>query len=231
MQSRVDSATGAAVHGSQYQLQLYVNQHGDELSRQVIGGLSGIAADAQVRWVSPLVKKKYKEYWDARFLDSLDLTEFRKQLKEFWPRGGPHWDALAKIENVGRPGVVLVEAKAHSSEIYNKKGCVAVAASREVIEASLRRTCEWLKIAYGPMWTGSLYQSANRLAHLYFLREIAKVDAWLVNIYFLDDRGYKATSREEWTPAIAKVKAELGIANIEIPYARDLFLAALAPHI
>jgi hypothetical protein len=53
------------------------------------------------------------------------------------------------------------------------------------------------------------------------------VDAWLVNIYFLDDREYKPTSRDEWTPVLAKVKAELGIANVSIPYASEVFLPAI----
>ena len=77
------------------------------------------------------------------------------------------------------------------------------------------------------VWTKRLYQSANRLAHLYFLREVAKVDAWLVNVYFLDDRGFKPTAREEWTAALAKVKAEMGTANLSIPYSSDAFLSAI----
>ena len=34
---------------------------------------------------------------------------------------------------------------------------------------------------------GPLYQFPNRLAHLYFFREIVKVPAWLVNVCYLDD--------------------------------------------
>lgn len=224
--SRVDD-TGAAFHGSQQQIQLYLNNHSATLSQAVIGATPTIPRDAQIDWVSPLQKNKYREYWDGSFLDVIGLGAFHSKLEDFWPKSGPHWDALAKVEHAEKSGAILVEAKAHPTEIYNEKGSDASPKSRKTIEASLRRTSEWLKVPYTPIWTGSLYQSANRLAHLYFLREVAKIDAWLVNIYFLDDRGYKPTSREEWTIALAKVKAELGIANVTVPYSGEVFLPAI----
>jgi len=36
-------------------------------------------------------------------------------------------------------------------------------------------------------WLGPQYKSANRLACLYFLREIGMVDAFLANVYFTGD--------------------------------------------
>jgi hypothetical protein len=224
--SRVDE-TGSAFHGSQHQIQLYVNKHAATLSQSVIVANPSVPRDAQIEWVSPLQNKQYQEYWDGAFLDALGLGAFRQELADFWPKRGPHWDALAKVEHAGKLGAILVEAKAHPTEIYNDTGSDASPESRKIIEASLRRTCEWLKVAYGAIWTGSLYQSANRLAHLYFLREVARVDARLVNVYFLDDRGFKPTSRDEWVPALAKVKTELGIANISFPYSCEVFLPAI----
>jgi hypothetical protein len=224
--SRVDK-TGAAFHGSQRQVQLYSNKHAATLSQAIVDNTPNIPRDIQIEWVSPLQKDRYREYWDGTFLDAVGLGAFRPQLADFWPKGGPHWDALAKAEHAGKSVAILVEAKAHPTEVYNDKGSGASPESRETIEVSLRRTCEWLKVPYGPIWTGRLYQSANRFAHLFFLREIAKVDAWLVNIYFLDDRGFKPTSREEWIGALAKVKEEMGVANLNIPYSSEVFLPAI----
>jgi hypothetical protein len=224
--SRIDE-TGAAFHGSQRQIQLYVNKYTATLSPLVIAGNPSLAKNAQIQWVSPVQEMQYREYWDNAFLNILGLGAFRQQLADFWPKGGPHWDALAKVEHAGKTGAVLVEAKAHPTEIYNKNGSGASLESRRTIEASLRRTCEWLKVPYEPTWIGGLYQSANRIAHLYFLREVAGVDAWLVNIYFVDDLRYKPTTRDEWTPAIANVKAELGITDINIPFSCELFLPAI----
>jgi len=50
-------------------------------------------------------------------------------------------------------------------------------------------------------WLGRLYQSANRLAYLYFLREIGKIDAFLANVYFTGDP-YSPTTRQEWDEGI-----------------------------
>ena len=224
--SRVDE-TGSAFHGSQRQIQLYVNKHAAMLSQSIKLANPSVQRDAKIEWVSPLQNKQYQEYWDGTFLDVLGLGAFRQQLADFWPKGGPHWDALAKVEHARKFGAILVEAKAHPTEIYNDKGSDASPESRKSIEASLRRTCEWLKVPYGPIWIGRLYQSGNRFAHLYFLREVAGVDAWLVNVYFLDDRSFKATSRDQWTPALANVKTELGIASISVPYSCEVFLPAI----
>ncbi len=225
--SRVDNTTGAAFHGSQHQIQLYVNERADRLSQAVIAATPSIPRDAQMEWVSPLQKKQYQEYRDGDFLDAVGLRALRSQLACFWPKRGPSWDALAKVEHAGKPGAILVEAKAHPTEIYNGEGSRASGESRKTIEAALRRTCEWLKVPYRPIWIGCLYQSANRLAHLYFLREVAGADAWLANVYFLDDRGYKPTSRDEWTSALAKVKEEIGIAKVSVPYSCEVFLPAV----
>ena len=37
-------------------------------------------------------------------------------------------------------------------------------------------------------WSHCFYQYANRLAHLYLLRESNGLDAFLVFVYFVDDR-------------------------------------------
>src|SRR5579872_5796180 len=123
--SRVDKTTGAAVHGSQRQMQLYVKGYTARLSEAVLAAISGVPRDTEIEWVSPRREKQYREYGDAAFLDILGLTSLHRQLADFWPKGGPHWDALAKFELAGRPGAILVEAKAHPTEIYNKGGCDA----------------------------------------------------------------------------------------------------------
>jgi hypothetical protein len=155
-------------------------------------------------------------------LDALGLSYLYEQLKDFWPKGGPSWDALAIIED-GRRGVILVEAKSHPDEIYVKQGCQAKSPrSRSMIETALNKTKRWLNVSYDANWMGPLYQSANRLAHLYFFREVAHLPAWLVNIYFLSDP-YKSTTQEAWQEAIQKAKAELGLSDV-VKYTEDVFL-------
>lgn len=223
--SRTDES-GAAYRGSRRQIQLYVNEFKDELNSAIAVTIPDFPPKAGIVWKSPLCSEKFREYWDKAWLRVLGLPGSAKQLGDFWPKGGPHWDALARY---GEAGTILVEAKAHPTEIFNEAGCRASSPqSRAMIEKALQQTCEWLKVQYTEKWLGRAYQSANRLAHLFFLREIAKVDAWLVNIYFIDDRSHKPTSRDEWTNGIASLKAELGIAGTQIPHSGDLFLQAVS---
>ena len=74
-------------------------------------------------------------------------------------------------------------------------------------------------------WLGRLYQSANRLAHLSFLRSHIQIPAWLVNVYFTNDPDpIRSTSREQWDVALKAIKEELAVSGLQLPYMCDLFL-------
>lgn len=141
--ARVDDL-GRAYAGSQLQIQIYVTRRSEELSQRVLDALPSLASsNARLRWVSPLESEKFAEYYDRAFLSALGFEHLDDALVEFWPRRGPHWDALAVVEVAGDPhrrGVVLVEAKSYPDEIYNKKGCQASPRSRRRIEAALEQT-------------------------------------------------------------------------------------------
>ncbi len=182
---------------------------------------------AHIRWVSPLAVDDYAEYRDADFLRAVGLGDFVAELKSFWPSSGPSWDALATISDLDgkiRPNVILVEAKSHIPEIYGN-GCQAGPVSRRIIEDALAETKQWCSASADADWTGPLYQSANRLAHLYFIRERLKRPAWLVNIYFINDEIGPA-DHDDWKAELQKVKASLGLTSI-VPFAIDLFIPAL----
>jgi hypothetical protein len=122
---RVDEL-GRAYAGSQLQIQICVNRRPDELSRHVLEVLPSLASlGANIRWVSPLESEKFVEYQDRAFLRAVGLERVAGQLNQFWPRGGPVWDALAAVEFEKYPGVkgvILVEAKSHPAEVYGG-GC------------------------------------------------------------------------------------------------------------
>jgi hypothetical protein len=225
--ARVDHL-GRAYAGSQLQIQIYVNRRSGELSRRIVEALPSLAPlSPRLRWVSPLECQKFSELQDREFLRALGLGHLDGQLRRFWPRGGPVWDALAAVDiesDPARRGVVLVEAKSYPAEIYGA-GCQASPRSRKKIEAALRKTKSWLGVPEDIDWTGPLYQSANRLAHLYFFREEVGMPAWLVNAYFVNDPD-SPTIREEWWAALDQVKRELGLTGIAIPDAAELFLEA-----
>lgn len=224
---RVDSL-GRAYAGSQLQIQLWVNRRSTELMQAVLAALPSLAPlNSKIHWVSPLEGAGFVEYQDREFLRAVRLEGCAPELSRFWPRGGPVWDALAAVETARTPdcpGVLLVEAKSHASEVYSG-GCKASTRSRKRIEEALELTKCWLGASSDSDWTGALYQSANRLAHLYFLREVVGVPAWLINVYFVNDPHWP-TSRSEWEVTLAGIKAQLGLAGISVPYAADLLLEA-----
>jgi hypothetical protein len=112
-------------------------------------------------------------------------------------------------------------------EIYGI-GCRAEGASLQQIHQALTRTKEWLGVAPDADWTGELFQSANRYAHLYFLRESVGIEAYLVNLYFMNDPHWPhcPKSVQEWKPAIHEVKPRLGLTS-PVPFSQEIFLAAL----
>jgi hypothetical protein len=62
-----------------------------------------------------------------------------------------------------------------------------------------------------PDWMGQLYQSANRLAHVYWIRTVAGRDAWLVHLLFENDPHHE-TTRERWQQELGTIDEQLGLA-------------------
>ena len=94
-----------------------------------------------------------------------------------------------------------------------------------MIERSLAEAREWF--GAGPAdWCGPLYQFANRLAHVYFLRERAGVPTWFVNVCFVNDPR-TPTSEEEWRIELARAQRALGFSDAEIPFVANVFLPGL----
>jgi hypothetical protein len=230
---RIDGATGRAKRGSQWQIQTQVNFHREEFSKRVISVLSPPpSSGARLRWVSPLAEERFDEYQDEEFLDKLGLRANSAGLKEFWPSGGPCWDALAIVAGMNPQGVVMVEAKSHILEMGS--ACRAGKGSRERIEKSLAETALNLNVRMNSLWTDKYYQIANRYAHLHFLREKVKITSWLVNVYFTNDysmdneRIRRSVSGDEWRKALKQVKEEMGLGTTPVPFASELFIDAVA---
>ena len=73
-----------------------------------------------------------------------------------------------------------------------------------------------------------LYQTANRLALLLWLRDRG-VDAWLCHPLFLNDPLHHPTTRKQWEAGLELAEKDLGIESIELPFAGHAFLDALDP--
>jgi hypothetical protein len=231
-QKRCDES-GNAYAGSQKQIQLYVNEQPELLNRAIE---DIFAKRFDLQWVSPLKRDRYRKYKDVEFLIALGIRQYGPKLIKFWPKGGPRWDALACATSESN-SVLLVEAKSHIPEMYAGDCKATSATSLQMIGSSIAKTKDWLGVNPDTDWLGKfeykvkasrrcgcLYQTANRIAHLYFLREVLGVEAWLVNVCFVDDP-YCRTTQMEWELGMAEAKKNLGISNV--PFAADVFLPAL----
>ncbi len=188
--------------GSKRWLQIAVNRHPCVIDAEIRA--TGVAAE-QIEWRSPLESECFKEYQDNQFLSRLDISLVRRPLNCFWPSGGPRWDGLA------RSGlqVLLVEAKANIPELKSK--CKAEPKSIQRIEQAFRETREFLGCDASKNWLEPYYQYANRLSHLYLLRELNGLDAYLLFVYFVGDWTKTPTSKGEWLRSIQEVKNTMGL--------------------
>ena len=213
--------SGIAKRGSQKWIQALVNGSSEQLNRAIAGSLT-IPLKQPIEWLSPLQVAGYAEYRDTAFLECLGLSQLAAALREFWPLSGPRWDALGRAGN----RYFLVEAKANIPELISD--CQASAPqSREMIAAAMLRTQRWLGARPRIDWLTGFYQYANRLAHLYFMREVAKEDAYMVFLYILNDPTHISTSRVEWQGALELQKLLLGLGGrLYRDYVASIFLDA-----
>ncbi len=222
--SRRCDAKGRAFKGSQLQLQVYVNRHRETLEAATRAALPALPQESRIDWVSPIEEEAFREYRDAAFLAKVNQAGLARDLARFWPARGPVWDGLAIVHAGHAQGVLLVEGKGYPAELYGG-GCKATSIqSRRVIERALEQTQRWLGLPIdASRWMGSLYQSANRLAHLHFLRRQG-VDAWLLHVCFLNDETHVPVDEDAWRLALEEAHKQLGV--VHTSYAGTAFLPA-----
>lgn len=184
-----------------------VNDFPDLLNARMREGF-GLKEGASITWTSPLALNEFAEYRDDDFIRLVGAQLPHRPLREFWPVRGPQWDALARV-NEG--GALLVEAKANIPEIVSP-GTGAEGERRALLEKSLAELKSFLDVDPKISWSGKFYQYANRLAHLYFLREVNRQDAYLAFVYFTGDADVEGPATvAEWKAALTVAKGALGV--------------------
>lgn len=168
--------------GSKKWIQILVNKQPELLGKEIKTSL-GLDQDESICWCSPLEKDEYAEYRDQAFLDRLSIKLEKVPLDTFWPQRGPQWDALGKGEE---DKIFLVEAKTHIGELVSSLRAKNPN-SLEKIGKSLEDAKRFFGSSVESDWSSPFYQYTNRLAHLYLLRVLNDVPAYLVFIYFIND--------------------------------------------
>ena len=206
--------------GSLSWIQHVVNECPDALNNPIKSFLHD-NRELTIEWLSPRVDDDYSEYRDQAFLDLLGIRLGKKRLKDFWPSRGPQWDALGRIKG---KAYFLVEAKAHISEFISSSQAKSPA-SKSLIRKSLKETGAYLKLNRQVDLTEGFYQYCNRLAHLYLLRTLNKIPAYLVFVYFINDHTHIPTSKDEWNGALQLMHTLLSTHSHRLErYVIDIFI-------
>jgi hypothetical protein len=215
---------GADTKGSQKWLRVLVNEYKPIFFREIVREMPHLNLNNldQIEWLSPLKKDKYVEYSDSAFINKLAVKLEHKALADFWPNGGPVWDGLAKID---KKDILLIEAKSHIGELRSTLRAKATNSLRKICQ-SLIEAQGFLEVESLLDWGTPFYQYTNRLAHLYFLRELNKLPAYLVFVYFLNDPNMNGPStKEEWQGALKLMKTLLGLSRHKLSkYMVDIFV-------
>lgn len=200
-------------------MQKLVNEVPSLLDAQVREKLK-LSEEEGIRWLSPLKDDDYAEYRDQGFINLLGVKLNKICLEDFWPRGGPQWDALGKSNS---EKLFLIEAKSHISELSS---------STRAENNSLQKICRSLEETKSSLgsnakvdWSRGFYQYANRLAHLYLLRQ-NDLPAYLVFVYFLNDSEMAGPATiDQWKGAIELLHTYLGITRHKLQkYTADVFI-------
>lgn len=212
-------------YGSEFHLLRYLGYHRRELNRKVEQETAGRVLD----WLDlSFGTKRAFPYLDAEWkgVDFLDPdAEVRSAWKDFWPQTGnvPNWDAVGILQSEAHVEYLLVEAKAHISEIESNCGAKADGGLERIRDA-FRKTIQENGFSVDPeRWLIPYYQYANRLAHLHFLLQHS-ISASLVFIYFLGDkwpaealvnRGpvYCPDTEQKWKSKLKEMYDHLGLAG------------------
>lgn len=211
-----------AVKGSQRSIQILINKYEKNINTALKDEL-GLTNNDRINWVSPK-PPDYKEYRDGAFIRELGFELKKTKLKEFWPRGGPVWDGLGKTQS---EKFFLVEAKSHISETVSSPTGATQPALSQILD-SLSEVKRYCRSKSPADWSQSFYQYTNRLAHLYLLRKLNKIDAYLIFMYFYNDSEMKSPdSISEWEGAIHLLHSYLGICSSKLNrYIVDVFVDA-----
>jgi hypothetical protein len=206
--------------GSKKWIQKLVNEKPELLSSRIAEELK-LPESECIRWLSPLKNDEYAEYSDWGSLNLLGVSLEKRPLADFWPENGPQWDALGKSDS-GK--LFLVEAKSHISELSSSIGAKAENSVRR-IRRSLEETKGFLNSNAEVDWSRGFYQYANRLAHLYLLRQ-NDLPAYLVFVYFLNDFEMAGPATiDQWKGVIELLHTYLGITRHKLQkYTADVFI-------
>ncbi len=201
----------ADTEGPSYQIRRAVRDRSEELERAIIRNFPSLAAaNPSIQWVFPDGAVETPAAQERDFLRVLGRRDLWPRLATFWPRQSPTWAALARVDCDLGQGVLLLDARSRVDDSYSDEAVAKSDVATDMVHEALQRTKKWVGADPDLDWAGPVYSIANRLVHLYFFREIARVPAWYASICFIDDPA-SPTTTDQWVCGLANVRRLLGV--------------------
>jgi len=207
--------------GSKKWIQKLINEKPEMLNFEIIRKLN-LPRKEKIHWLSPLKDDEYAEYRDQEFLERLGVGLEIVTLADFWPGGGPQWDGLGRSSS---GNLFLVEAKSHIDEMISTMQAKSKESRKKICD-SLEKTKQFLNARPEVEWSSVFYQYANRLSHLYLLKQLNQLPAYLVFVYFINDLEMKGPKTiDEWKGAIKLLRSYMGIRRHKLQnFITELFI-------
>ncbi len=190
---------------SEFWLRKLINDN-PEILNKILFDNKIVSENEIIEWLSPTLADDFAEYYDNEFLDKLgiDKNKLIVSLNDFWPISGPRWDGLGKTNT---KKYFLIEAKAHIEEAVDYNTGATSQLSIDLIKKSIDNTKQFYSDNTKSYWQMPFYQYANRLAHLYYLKELNHLNAYIIFIYFCNAPDVDIiTNKDEWIGHIRTVE-------------------------
>jgi hypothetical protein len=198
-----DLHSGRAYDGPRQQTQTYVNECPGLLENAIRDTSPDLKGTTYV-WTSPLDDENFEEFNDDKLMKAVGYGAQARVLRNFWPKGGPFWDAIAHVRgaNLERPGILLADVISEPGELISL-GCTASSAAKGKIRTALAQTRDWIwdqgALTTDPTflekdWMGTWHTVAARLAHVCFFREELEAPCWLAFVCLVDPEDEKRSA-------------------------------------
>ncbi len=200
-------------YGSEWHLLRWMGRHRKAFDQNIRAALG--RKDDPIEWEDFRFRKgdwPDEELEGLAFLENADL---QSKWADFWPQTGraQTWDAVGWITSGARRDLLLIEAKAHLSELASNCNA-APHGGRPKIEAAFAPTKAALGVPLESNWMVGYYQYANRVTALNFLNGTG-VSAHIVLIYFVGDKSGASrdcpSGKDGWAGALRAQDIHIGL--------------------
>jgi len=196
--------------------------------------LEGLIDDSSVKFskddiFKPLSKENFKEAELKNFLKQTIRPELGDQIRDWWLKVSkpstrtPNWDFISTCTINGQKGLLLVEAKAHKSEVNENDKCGSTnEQNRKKINRAINQAKEDInnKVPFTliAISRDKCYQLSNRVAHAWWLANqgvpVVLLYLGFLNCQEMKNNGKLFENDSDWRNCFRVYASKVGVNNL-----------------